>query len=269
MSHWDPASQRNVHPQISVITVCKNAEETIATTLKSVFSQTLLPLEHLIIDGASTDSTLTITKQNQWFGLKIHSEPDSGIADAMNKGIKLSHGEWLLFLNADDHLTHANTLNEIVPMLDSEADVVGFPVLFGGTIYQSKLKCPRGANWYLNFKTGLLHQGSLIRRELFESIGYFDTDFRVTMDYEFFLRAYKQGARFSTHNMPPLAVMGDSGISSRNDWLSLSQRFNEERLSQRKNSTGVFRMLQKIYWMLYPKYRYLRMVLHQWTGRTQ
>jgi glycosyltransferase involved in cell wall biosynthesis len=91
-------------PKISIITVCFNAEKYIEQTIKSVLDQKNGDIEYIVIDGASTDKTLNIIRQYDSKITKWISEPDNGIADAMNKGIKLATGAYLLFLHADDYL---------------------------------------------------------------------------------------------------------------------------------------------------------------------
>ena len=113
----------------------------------------------------------------------------------------------------------------------------------------------------MNFKTGLLHQGVFCRRALFDEIGPFDTRFKIAMDYEFFLRAYRRGAKLKLIDLP-LAVMRDTGVSSRTDWPSLRQRFLEEKRMQRKHGKGVLvRAIYFIYWVLYMPYRWMRAAL--------
>lgn len=255
---------RTSAPSISVITVTKNSQATIQQTLESVGQQSYSNCDHIVIDGASIDGTISLTEACARQGLRLQSEPDEGIADAMNKGINLANAEWLLFINADDYLSSQDSLSAAAAYLTDEFDVVGFPVQFGDPNKFLVTKNPRGANWYMHLKTGLLHQGTFIRKELFESIGYFDTNFQVTMDYEFFLRAYKQGARFSTHDAPLLTVMRDSGVSSRKDWPSLSVRLNEERKAQLKHATGFWKAIHPFYWLLYPAYRRFRIHFQGW-----
>ncbi len=117
---------------------------------------------------------------------------------------------------------------------------------------------PRGANYWLNFKTGLNHQGTFIRRSLFERIGAYDDSFKIAMDYEFFLRAYRLGANFKCHLDPVVAVMRDSGISSQLDWTNLKARLAEEERAHRKLETPQVELLYDAWWAVYPLYRQLR-----------
>ena len=119
--------------KISIITVCKNAENAIERTMLSVVTQSCFNenIEYLIIDGASTDKTVEIIKQYaNKYPVKWISEPDSGIYNAMNKGIKLATGEYLLFLNAGDYLVHYNILKSLINLFGNDA----FDVIYGNIL---------------------------------------------------------------------------------------------------------------------------------------
>ena len=114
--------------KISIITVCKNAESAIERTILSVVTQSCFNknIEYLIIDGASTDKTIEIIqKYAEKYPIKWISEPDSGIYNAMNKGIKLASGDYLLFLNAGDYLIHYNIIKSLINLFgSSEFDII-------------------------------------------------------------------------------------------------------------------------------------------------
>ena len=244
-------------PLISVITACLDSARHIGQTTESVAGQRGIECEHVVVDGGSTDATAEIVRAGLRPGGRWISEPDGGIADAMNKGIALSSGEWLLFLQSDDYLAGPGVLAEASSRLSADVDVCGFPVLFGNESRMTTMH-PRGANAWLNFKTGLNHQGTLIRRSLFDRIGLYDSGFRIAMDYEFFLRAYRAGARFRCYPTPVMAVMRDSGVSSQIDWPNLERRFAEERRVHRKFQTAPLSLVYDAWWTLYPRYRRLR-----------
>ena len=247
-------------PLISVITACLNSERHLEQTIESVAEQEAVSCEHIVVDGGSADRTVNILREKWPDGGTWISEKDSGIGDAMNKGIGLSRGEWLLCLQSDDYLSGANVLAAAAKHFTQELDICGFPVDFGNADCLATLP-PRGDNWWLNFKTGLNHQGTFIRRSLFDRIGRYDTSFRIAMDYEFFLRARRAGARFSCHPAPVVAVMRDSGISSQLDWPNLKRRFAEEQRVHRKFQTPLMSPVYDVWWALYPPYRQLRAML--------
>ena len=202
-------------------------------------------------------ATMGIVTANSRAGGRWISEPDEGIAEAMNKGIVLSRGEWLLFLQSDDFLAEDDVLAKAAVHLTPDLDICGFPVLYGNDSSIATMR-PRGANYWLNFKTGLNHQGTFIRRSLFDRIGLYDTSFKIAMDYEFFLRAYRADAHFKCHSEPVLAVMRDTGISSQLDWPNLERRFAEEKRVHRKFETRRLSLLYDAWWALYPRFRKLR-----------
>jgi glycosyltransferase involved in cell wall biosynthesis len=251
----------DANPSISIITVSCNARDTIERTITSVLGQTYPRIEYVLVDGASIDGTADIVRA---YGSRLAvwiSEPDGGIADAMNKGLACSTGALVLFLHADDYLRDDRAIASAVEaMAGADADIYAFDILFGSASSPSRRR-PRGFTWHMYFKTGVFHQAAFCRRALFEEIGGFDTQFRIAMDYDFFLRAYRAGA--TLERIPKaFSVMGDTGISSRRDWTSLRERFREERAVQAKASPG--RAMQAVYsasWPTYLAYRRARAAL--------
>lgn len=241
-------------PLISVITACLNSSRHIGQTLESVAAQQGVDCEHIIADGGSSDSTLAIVESKIRAGGRWLTGPDSGIAEAMNNGLAIARGEWLLFLQSDDYLCNPTVLAEAARHFTADVDICGFPVIFGSEDSATTMQ-PRGAGFWLNFKTGLNHQGTFIRRCLFERIGGYDTSFRIAMDYEFFLRAYRAGAKFGFHAQPVVSLMRDTGISSQLDWPNLKKRFAEEERVHRKFQTPGLALLYDAWWAVYPKYR--------------
>jgi glycosyltransferase involved in cell wall biosynthesis len=242
--------------QITIITISFNSEHHLEQTIQSVISQTYSNIEFIIIDGASTDGTLGIIKKYQSHIDYWISEPDNGIADAMNKGLKAATGDYILFLHSDDYLVDENILEAAVQHIDQEHDIFLFDIYFSDNGVKT-LTRPRGLNWWMNFKTGVLHQSTICSKDLFDKIGEFDITYKITMDYDFFLRAYLSGNK-SKYVDKPLAVMRKSGLSAQTDWPSLKERFAEERRLQTKNSADLFmRFVYLVYWSVYIPYRYL------------
>lgn len=244
---------------VSVITATYDSLVTLQRTVESVRDQAGVEIEHIIIDGGSNDGTANWLKENcspdTWI-----SESDEGIADAMNKGVELAKGDWLLFLQADDWLVSGDRLCAALEAWDGESELIASPILFeSGRLLEPR--CDRG--YFRWFKQGVLHQGALIRRSLFERIGKYDTSYRVTMDFDWFLRAQFSGAVIQVLE-EPLAVMGESGVSSRVDWLSLRNRLREEQRSRLVNSPNlVWRICYRFYWPLYLFYSYTKQRLRR------
>jgi glycosyltransferase involved in cell wall biosynthesis len=249
------------NPAVSIITVSYNARDTIERTIAGVLDQTYPRIEYVLVDGASTDGTADIVRA---YGSRVAawvSEPDGGIADAMNKGLHMSSGELVLFLHADDYLRDDRAIASAVEaMAGTGADVYAFDILFGNAENPSRRR-PRGFGWHMYFKTGIFHQAAFCRRSLFEKIGGFDTRFRIAMDYDFFLRAYRAGATLK--RIPAaFSVMRDTGVSSRRDWASLRERFREEQAVQARASPGrAMHAVYLAYWPTYLAYRRVRATL--------
>lgn len=241
---------------ISIISANFNGAEYLASCISSVALQSNIDFEHIIIDGGSSDGSVEILKNADDKLAYWCSEPDTGIADAMNKGISQASGEWLLFIHADDQLLNENVLSKAMDILStSSARIVGFPIMYGSANNRKEIR-PRGFNIWLALKTGLLHQGTFIHHSVFDDIGLYDTGFRVAMDYDFFLRAWLMNIPAITCNEPVVSWMRDSGISSQRNWPELQKRLDEEQRVQSKYFTQpVQRVLYWLYWAIYRVYK--------------
>ena len=179
--------------RISVVTVCRNAEAHLSGCLQSVANQSWPDLEHIIIDGASTDGTLDLVRAFPHVQIMI-SEPDKGIYDAMNKGLKHVTGDFVLFLNADDRFYASDSVARAVEAIAANpgADVYygplevrtrdGFPHIFHPPP-------PNEAPEFL-VQGCLPHQSTLARPSVFERTGPFDLRFRCHADYDWFLKIF-------------------------------------------------------------------------------
>jgi glycosyltransferase involved in cell wall biosynthesis len=239
-----------------VITAVLNRVGHLPECLDSVAMQRGVAIEHIVIDGGSTDGSVELLQRWSDRLAFWSSEADRGIGDAMNKGVLHARGRWLLFLHADDRLLSEDSLLRVSEVLaGTTADVAGFPIYFGSDGRMLRL-APRGANAWLRLKTGFMHQATFIRRSLFETIGLYDVDLKIAMDYEFFLRAWCLGVSMATFDAPIPTHMRDTGISSQRDWPSLRKRFGEERAVQSKHAGNVLaRALYRVWWWFYLPYR--------------
>lgn len=241
-------------PKISIITVVYNNEEYIEQCIQSVLSQTYQNREHIIIDGNSTDRTPEIIDRYGSNFEVLITESDDGIGDAMNKGIRAAKGEFLIFLHSDDYFYQDSSLGDAVAYLESETEILFCGIIFGAKKIR---RVPRGLDWRMYFKSGVLHQGCLCRRTLFEEYGAFDTTIKIAMDYDFFLRLYLLSVTWKQSPVT-LTRMRDTGISSRKDWPSLLQRFSDEREVHLKHCDSSYkRLIYLIYWPVYLTYRKL------------
>lgn len=193
--------------ELSIVTICYNCKDDLAKTLNSVESQIVLDnnilkrVEYLIVDGDSNDGTLEVaqnwknTTSHANLNIIICSEKDKGIYDAMNKGIGLCKGKWVILFNAGDTFHSANDLNSLMTFLNSEqSDIVyanycrvnGYGTRFTTIQDLSVLK-----------KTMIFcHQATIVRKKLYEEYMY-DLSYKLVADYAFFLRAYLNKKKFS------------------------------------------------------------------------
>ena len=178
-------------PKVSVVTVVRNSARTLQEAIDSAHRQDYPRLEHLVIDGGSTDGTLDIIRGNAARLASWTSEPDGGIYDAMNKGVARATGDWVVFLNADDAFYDAGAVRAVFagagPALEGKLVVYGDSMLrFDHGPPRLRRSKPLRA---LRFKMPFSHQGAFVRTELLRRRP-FDTHFRLAGDYDFFRDVY-------------------------------------------------------------------------------
>lgn len=207
-------------PLISVITVCRNAAVDLCNTAASVLSQNYVPIEYIIIDGASTDDTAQqierIREQCAQRGFALHtlSEPDQGIYDAMNKGVGLAKGEWICFMNAGDCFSQPDIVHQVFAENAFSDDCA---VIYGNVWLQKSFgrveMKPKPID-YLQQRMAFCHQACFVRR--LQALSHpFDLHYRVAADYAFFYQLYHEGAHFVYRDLPIAIFESESGISSR------------------------------------------------------
>lgn len=212
--------------KFSIITCTFNAAATLERTIRSVDSQIYPCIEHLIIDGASKDGTLAIAATSK--KAKVISEPDKGLYDAMNKGIRMATGDYIIFLNAGDKFHSNDTLEKVAAMIKDAPDIIyGETVLVdndGAFKRMRRLKSPEKLNWE-SFKKGMLvcHQSFWAKRELALRTPY-DLIYRYSADVDWCIRIMKQSTLlFNTHET--LIDYLEEGMSTKNRKASLKERF--------------------------------------------
>lgn len=178
------------HVLVSVITVCYNSSKTIAHTVESMLQQTYENYEYIVIDGASTDNTLNILKSYEpRFGgkMKIISEPDSGIYDAMNKGIRKASGKLIGLVNSDDYY-EKNALEvmarEYNKLQKEHVVLYGFQRSLEG---EDEVNVVLYHHKYLG-RQMITHPTCFVSKQVYRDFGMFDTSYRSSADYEFMLR---------------------------------------------------------------------------------
>lgn len=184
-----------ISPLISVITICLNSEKHLEQTIKSVIDQTYENIEYFVIDGGSTDGTLDIIRKYEDRIAYWVSEPDEGISDAFNKGVSLSTGDYINFLNSDDYLALKDTLEKVSKKLSIESPLIAYgrvAVMSKGT---DKVLYVVGSPFrYKDFKRKLTvpHQGYFISRGYMDRYGLFDKNISIVMDYDLLLRGIRE-----------------------------------------------------------------------------
>lgn len=185
--------------KVSIVTVCRNAADTIEQTVQSILRQTcgMNQIEYIVIDGASTDATKDILeKYKKHFSYYI-SEPDNGLYDAMNKGIKVASGDIIGILNADDWYED-DAIECVVKHFDnSDADIVYGKmnlVEANGMKRMEFQQRPLDELWYTMV---INHPATFVKRAVYEKCGLFLEEFKIAADYEFVLRCYARGCKFS------------------------------------------------------------------------
>lgn len=180
--------------KLSIITVCLNSRRFIGETIESVLSQDYGDVEHVIVDGGSTDGTLDLIRRYAADDERVVwvSENDRGISDAMNKGVAMASGEIVAHLNSDDYYAHPGVLSRVADRFHADA---GCDWLTAGLTFVDERRLPlrdvrvrRYSFRRLLRGNIILHPATFIRRSVFRGVGGFDLSLRYCMDYDLFLR---------------------------------------------------------------------------------
>lgn len=179
--------------KISIITVCRNSERYIAETIKSVVSQNYGNIEYIVIDGNSTDGTSTIIERYASQIDKFVSEPDNSMYEAINKGLKLATGDYILILNSDDVLNSDTTISDAVKMMIKyKADYYYGNIIKRKEKEQKKVSLfPVTYSWllYSTHSTFVPHPCLFVSAKLNEELNGYDTRYKYAADYDYILRA--------------------------------------------------------------------------------
>lgn len=206
MSHNATSHNREVpQPTVTVVTVTFNAAQLIERTLLSVERQQYAPLETIVVDGGSTDGTLDIVRRHEGHITKWVSEPDGGIFDAMNKGVRMASGEWVIFLNAGDTFAAADVLARVFAVRRNAG------ILYGDVVKDGVVK-KAPAHYRLYHRMLFCHQSALTRRQLLQDCP-FDVRHRMSADLKFFLMQWQRHSRFEYVGMP-IADFDTTGVSN-------------------------------------------------------
>lgn len=216
-------------PVFSIITVTYNASQWLERTMLSVLRQSYPHVEYLIIDGGSTDGTVDLIKQYRDGIAWWISEPDSGLYDAMNKGLRQATGDYVWFINAGDTLHTANTLQEIVASIKKGVSLPD--VIYGDSrivdaqgrsLGLRRLRPPRQLTWK-SFRMGMLvsHQSFIARREI---APLYSEEYRLTADFDWCIQCMKNAKEIKNTRLI-LSDFLEAGLSSVQRKASLKERY--------------------------------------------
>jgi len=205
--------------KITIITVCFNAASTIKKTLDSVAGQTHIPIEHIVIDGNSKDGTLEILRSHKTHSYTLLSEPDNGIYDAMNKGLKMATGDVIGLLHSDDMYVSDSVIAQVaMEFSDSNLDAIyADAIFFRDGEPDSITRYFRSDRFSLDtLAWGWLpaHTTIFFRRRVFEQFGLYKTDYKIAADVDFIARVFRS-KNFRAKYIPKVWVkMRIGGIST-------------------------------------------------------
>lgn len=229
--------------KFTIITCTYQAEKEVERTLRSVLKQTYKDVEHLIVDGASTDATLRLAQayvtesqaQNNGHQVMVTSEPDKGLYDAMNKGLKHATGDYVLFLNAGDTFPSESTLTQVAACAERASVLPG--VLYGDTdivdnegrfVRHRRLSPPKKLSWK-SFMQGMVvcHQAFYARTDLAKKVPY-QLKYRYSADVDWCIRVMKMAQKQGLPLCNVQTVVAnylDGGMTEKNHKASLKERF--------------------------------------------
>ena len=233
--------------KVSIITAAYKSKTTIGEAINSVANQTYPNIEHIIIEGKSEDGTLEEIRRYKHNRMRLMSESDDGLFHAFNKGIKEATGDVIGFVHSDDFFAHKKTLARI--MAEFEDPTV--EAVFSDLDYISNIDKSLVIRKWISrtFHPSLLKYGWMpahptlyLRREVYERLGLFDQNMRISGDYDFILRYFSQKNLNSVYIPETLYKMRIGGNSNCN-WINIYKKMKEDMIAIRRNRTGGFHTL--------------------------
>lgn len=228
--------------KLSVITAVYNREDTVAQAISSVAAQSYSDVEHVIIDGASTDGTLDAVQSLARPGMRVISEPDRGIYDALNKGIRNATGDVVGLMHSDDFFAHDRVLEKVAMAFAS----TGAEAVYGDLDYVAAEDTSKVIRHWRSgeFTPQVLARGWMpphptlfVRREAMMRLGLYNTDYRISADYEAILRWFGKGGLSLTY-IPEVLVKMRVGGESNRSLGRIIQKSHEDYRALRTNGVG-------------------------------
>lgn len=200
-------------PQISIVTISYNAVAFIEETILSVVNQTYPHLDYIIIDGGSTDGTIDIIRKYQAKISYWISEPDNGLYDAMNKGIKVAKGEWINFMNCGDTFYS----NSVISQLFNKPVAADYSVVYGNVIFKYATHSQKASEGHSKYMPAC-HQSTFCRTAFMKDF-LFDTKYKIAADFDFFHKLYQTGHPYLYKDVTVSIFDAANGLSSQNKYL--------------------------------------------------
>ncbi len=203
--------------KVSIITATFNSEKTVKKTIDSILSQDYKNIEYIIMDGESSDSTVSIIESYKENITKFISERDNGIYDALNKGVRLASGDIIGFLHSDDFYADKSIISNVV---QNFKDQIAPDIVIGNvTFVNEKNEIDRnysGENF--NFNIGIMppHPSVFIKKRCYEKFGYFNTDYKIAADYDLLFRFLKIKKAKYLYSKNITVNMLSGGLSNKN-----------------------------------------------------
>jgi len=229
--------------KVSIITATLNSEKNISSCLNSISSQKYKNIEHIIIDGKSTDQTLEIINRHTYKPAKLISEKDKGIYDALNKGIKNATGGIIGFLHSDDIFENEYVIEELVRAFEkSDRDLV-----YGNILHVHRENTKKIFRIWISlpFRKNLLkegwmppHNGLFVRRKIFLKYGVYNINFKIAADYEWILRVFSKDS-VKAFYIDKLILRQRIGGKSNGSLLKIVQVMIEDYKALRSNQNGL------------------------------
>lgn len=246
------------NPKISIITICFNSGKTIKDTLVSVREQDYPNIEHVIIDGLSSDNTLEIVAANMHPGIVLQSEKDHGLYDALNKGFRLCTGDLIGVLHSDDYLAGNSVISQLVTLSTQHPEAGAFSTSVN--IYKPErtdkpyrvYNASRFKPWQFRIGIQPPHPGFFVRRSVFEKVGYFNSSYKISGDFDWLYRVIVEEKTPVFYSEFATVSMRDGGVSS--SGFSSKKLMNRENLRILK-SHGVYSnkllIYMKYFWKIF------------------
>ena len=238
---------------LSIIIPCFNSGKTIISTIDSLNEQSFRCFEVIFVDGDSSDDTLLLIKNNCNFSYSVISEPDHGIYDAMNKGVKKAAGDWIYIMGSDDRLFNKDALREISPLFSSSDFIYSSLVT---NFYKNgkliKFNLPEKVSKKFNNAPPFFHQAVFIKKDIISFLGGFNMEYKVHSDFDLIIRAFKIAKKITRSDviLCHYNALGFSGIK-KDTFIENNKEF--KKILKKNNALNLswrLRLLKKYYYFL-------------------